>query len=184
MLVWVHCVLVFGFYPCVYSEITLIVPLLSLMSLCLNSNHRKFDYGLKSHRRLFCLTLRHWVSPRFALRSHGAEIPRAAGQGLLRWHRSAEGPTSTSAARHWCLVSEGLSCVTPGWISSGKQALRPDLNFQHLQGLYLDAANYLDFSVFWREGQKGGQKPSRYLKHLVSEGGQKEMGWVSLGRLG
>lgn len=56
-----QCFAVFGFYPSVYSEITLMVLLLSLMPLYLNSNHRKFDYGLKLHRCLFCLSLCHWV---------------------------------------------------------------------------------------------------------------------------
>lgn len=51
------CFPVFGFYPCVYSEITVIGLLLSLMRLYLNSNHRKFDYGLKLRRRLFWLTV-------------------------------------------------------------------------------------------------------------------------------
>lgn len=118
----------FRFYPCVYSEIALIVLLSSLMRLCLNSNHRKFDYSLKLYRRLFCLTLCHWVSPRFARCSQGAETPRGAGQGLLRWHHSAEGPTGTSEARHWYLVSKGLGCVTLVWVSSAKQALWPGLS--------------------------------------------------------
>lgn len=119
------------------------------------------------------------LSPRFALRLHGAETSLGVGQG---WHHSAEGPTSTSATLTDVQCPKGSAASLLA--ESPLQNKVCDLDFQHLQQLHLDAANCINFSVFPRESQKGGHKPSRYLKHLVDEGGQKEMGWVSLGRLG
>lgn len=115
-----QCFAVFGFYPSVYSEIKLMVLLLSLMPLYLNSNHRKFEYGLKLHRCLFCLSVCHWVpglpSVHMGLRHLWAQV--RGGIALQK----------DPPAWHWCSVSKGFSCITPVWISSAKQGLWPGLS--------------------------------------------------------
>lgn len=164
-------------YPRVRSEITLIGPLLSLTPLYLNSSHGQFmvySYIGACSARL-CAAER---VPGLLSVLVGLMQDRARCGGIaLRKDPPAPAPLRTEVR---CPKGSAASLLAESLL----QNKRRDLGFRHLRGLYLDAASHLHFSAFWREGQKGGPKPSRYLKHLVSEGGQKEMGWVSPGRLG